>query len=403
MPPCPSCSKLVPRQARYCGYCGTRVGPWPIAAVRRLSFRWAGLWWAGTLLAWGLVWLLISAIPLPPSGPTLLWTAGAYSFAGLMVGAAQFGLLKQQGRDPRWWPVATAAGWLVGSLIAGGGPAIATFGGGLGAALLAGTGAGLLQLPLARHLTDRLASWVALTAGSFGLVYLVRALPSLGLNQVPAFRGVLFTAWSPQMVLGDDLFNAALLGLLLGAGQYRLLRFTPPGGIRWPLLTVVGSVVITLGLDLLFRLAYVGDPAAELADGLIPQLLPWASAGIAVSAGQWILLQRRMPPAEWWVPLTALGVSLGASIPLLLGLEQWLVPAAALGGLLSGAAGWSATRAELPRTGSLLWTQAAAWGLASAATPLVAPLVAAGWSWAAPALATLLLGLMPSLVLGQRR
>jgi hypothetical protein len=137
--------------------------------------------------------------------------------------------------------------------------------------------------------------------------------------------------------LRQALTLGAVLGLLLGLGQWLILRRHLARLHGWPLLSVAG---LTGGI----ALGYGVGSALQALDG-IATLASVATGALFLGLLQWLLLRRHLRAAIWWLPATLLAWGLGLPagwILVILGfiLEPTLsLPGGLLTGLLTGLIG----------------------------------------------------------------
>ncbi len=162
-------------------------------------------------------------------------------------------------------------------------------------------------------------------------------------------------AWIFGLNISFDTLNQALapgaaLGLLLGFGQWLVLRRHLAHLHWWPLVSLAG---LTGGI----ALGYGAGMALQALDG-IATLASVATGALFLGLLQWLLLRRRLQNAIWWLPATLLAwgfglpagwllVILGFILEPTLSLPGGLLTGGILGGLLTGLVGGAISGAAL--------------------------------------------------------
>jgi hypothetical protein len=162
-------------------------------------------------------------------------------------------------------------------------------------------------------------------------------------------------AWIFGLNISFDTLTQALalgaaLGLLLGLGQWLILRRHLAQMHWWPLAGLAG---LTGGI----ALGYGAGLALQALDG-IATLASVATGALFLGLLQWLLLRRRLQNAIWWLPATLLAwglalpagwllVILGFILEPTLSLPGGLLTGGILGGLLTGLIGGTISGAAL--------------------------------------------------------
>ena len=183
------------------------------------------------------------------------------------------------------------------------------------------------------------------SVGSLGLQWLVASAAGWAVGSLVglAVDLLVYEAIAPLMgdgfgaLLGEHI-GWAILGGIVGLGQWLVLWQWVSGADRWTVMTTIGVVVgHAVGAALLWDADSLGGRTSSAAVG-------GAVFGVLVGLMQWLVLQERMHRAGWWVPASALGLAVGWAAVEALGQgneEQaaWVQRVGSLGtvGALSGA------------------------------------------------------------------
>lgn len=166
-------------------------------------------------------------------------------------------------------------------------------------------GGGKLRTGLSRYDWNFWLWWMVGTAagatlgGSLVALTLSFVGPSLG--DASSVNGDSLTV---QLIFAPIL---AIPGFTIGALQWFILRsIIRPAG-WWVLITGAGWFVGNLFAILLTLILPLELPAG------LALILPWFAIGLTSGLGQGIFLRRHFEQTEYWVPLTTLGVLIGAS------------------------------------------------------------------------------------------
>jgi hypothetical protein len=149
--------------------------------------------------------------------------------------------------------------------------------------------------------------------------------------------------------------NWALVGTLVGVGQWLALRRRVPLAVWWWVLAgaagwAVGGLVgdaLAIELEVVID-AVDGNEGSVLAATLVGAVIG-AVGGTLAGTAQWLLLRRQAPSAGWWVLASAVGWAAGWALGWALGWAVAGVVVDAVPGALGGAVGGAITG------GALVW------------------------------------------------
>ena len=367
---CPNCTKLLPDRIRYCPYCGNEMQSRSRWLAGRVDWRFLGYWVVASLLAWGMVLVVLThpviaqALPRPATGAI----GGLVTSLGLA--AVQWVVLRHRLRDARWWLLAMPASLFLGIFIyeawpwlAGpGDPAAMAAGGATRLALIGGMAA-LCRWPLARQMLawNRVRRWVVISAGISGGILLLDAIAvGSGINRGWFLMLVFHTEGQPVLEM-RDLLVAAVWGLLLGTAEYPLIWRKTDVAFWWPVTSSLGltsgAALSVLTLSVLRGLSAAGTIPNGFSGTLVEEGVAWALAGAGLAWGQWLVLRRTSARAGWWVPLTMVGYLLGWAVTATVVPDDWLLLGAVVAGATAAVPLWLAVRADFSRARWLpLWT-----------------------------------------------
>ncbi len=152
--------------------------------------------------------------------------------------------------------------------------------------------------------------------------------------------------WSLRL---EPLLTGLLVGLLLGGGQWLVLRQRLPESRRWVGLTTLGTAAAWVTFNWLVRpaLSALALETGEIGFGL---LFGGVWGGL-VGGAQWLMLRRRVEAAYLWWLACAAAFPLAAAVvrPLNNMLVAGLVFAAVQGLLAGGVLGWALPFPAAPR------------------------------------------------------
>jgi len=149
-------------------------------------------------------------------------------------------------------------------------------------------------------------TWILLTCICIPIAFML----SFGiLALIKYFAGDFIYVNGVRRITEDYLFMYILIpiaSLLTGAGQYALLRRYLPRMGGWVLATLGGWLV---GVFLIALTGWLNwsDERLYLEGALLLM-------GLAIGAGQWLLLRRRLPQSGWWIAANAAAWGLSALI-----------------------------------------------------------------------------------------
>ena len=149
-------------------------------------------------------------------------------------------------------------------------------------------------------------TWIILTCICIPMAFL---LTFAILAIIIYFAGDIVYVNGVRHITEDYLFMYIIIpivSLLTGAVQYGLLRRYLPRMGGWILSTIGGWLLGTLLIALLSWLNWT-DERFYLERSLLLM-------GLAIGAGQWLLLRRRLPQAGWWIGANAAAWGLSALI-----------------------------------------------------------------------------------------
>jgi hypothetical protein len=106
-----------------------------------------------------------------------------------------------------------------------------------------------------------------------------------------------------------------VVGLLTGVLQYGLLRRHLPRMGWWVLATLGGWLLGVLLIDIPIWMNWAHGP--------LNLDLAFILMGLAIGAGQWLLVRRRLPRAGWWIGANVVGWGLVSLITVGNALEQY--------------------------------------------------------------------------------
>jgi inosine-uridine nucleoside N-ribohydrolase len=176
-----------------------------------------------------------------------------------------------------------------------------------------------------------------------------------------------------EMVITEDymLWYAFIpwYGLVIGTLQYLLLRrrFAKMGW--WILTTTLGWSLIWLGIA--FRYNPLGDIDIPSSAGYF--LIAGTGVGILIGVTQWLVLRTQVPNASWWIPINGLGFGIASVILAdITSLSEYLIvvtiPCISTGILL-----WLLLQRRLSQAGWWIAAHVVGWGLLALITAGSAP------------------------------
>jgi len=154
-------------------------------------------------------------------------------------------------------------------------------------------------------------------------------------------------AYSEQESSVSGLIGGAVLGAVLGLGQWLILRRYTTHSLGWIVLTLAGATLglavgVWLGEILPLNIAWT---AARGAPGLpwiaiVQSSITGAMLGIGLGGAQWLLLRRTVNNAAFWIVGNAvawlLALALGAAFTESIGVLGALFVTGLTGGLITG-------------------------------------------------------------------
>ncbi|MGB8698269.1 MAG: hypothetical protein WCD18_02535 [Thermosynechococcaceae cyanobacterium] len=155
--------------------------------------------------------------------------------------------------------------------------------------LLACVAAKLLQI-----LLDGLAGWLVSTTGSGG---------STVENSIFLLILIVFRLIS---------------GALGGAAQWLVLKSWLPSMQSWVLATSLGSAIAFFISNRLGSATRIPPPEGIMGDlwpsvSVLPPFIFGGIVGLVLGIAQWLVFRTKLPQAQWWIPLSSLGM-LGEAI-----------------------------------------------------------------------------------------
>jgi inosine-uridine nucleoside N-ribohydrolase len=176
-----------------------------------------------------------------------------------------------------------------------------------------------------------------------------------------------------EMVITEDyMFWYAFIpwyGIVIGTIQYLLLRrrFAKMGW--WILTTTLGWSLIWLGIA--FRYNPLGDIEIPSSAGYF--LIAGTGVGILIGVTQWLILRTQVPNASWWIPINGLGFGIASVILAdIASLSEYLIvvtmPCISTGILL-----WLLLQRRLSQAGWWIAAHVVGWGLLALITAGSAP------------------------------
>lgn len=99
--------------------------------------------------------------------------------------------------------------------------------------------------------------------------------------------------------------GGAVLGVVVGIGQWLILRQHFEKAGWWILVTALGTAMVMVGVAIITRV--IAHPGIVL-------IVMGAISGSVVATGQWLILRQHFGRAGWWILSTALGGCTGVLI-----------------------------------------------------------------------------------------